>query len=168
MHPIRLIAAITMLSLASTANAACPSTIAGSYSAYQIRYLADGTQQTSVGTHVFTAPTNGIGTETIYLWESVVDSATNTGSGTRKKPTRKYKYDKTTCRGYTWAEDGQSEVAGTLTIRYFAVAASGNNLFFTQGPRNVAMDSSGNPSTTDANPSSWIAIGAGVTVLTKQ
>jgi len=89
MNPIRLIAAITMLSLASTANAACPSTIAGSYSAYQIRYLADGTQQTSVGTHVFTAPTNGIGTETIYLWESVVSSATNAGSGTRQKAHQK-------------------------------------------------------------------------------
>ena len=167
MNPIRLIAATTLLSLASTANAACPATISGSYSAYQIRYLADGTQQTSVGTHVFTPLTNGIGTETIYLWESVVDSATITGSGTRKRPTRKYVYDKATCRGYTWAEDGQSE-AGTLTIRYFAVAASGNNLFFTQGPRNVAMDATGNPSATNANPSSWIAIGASVTVLTKQ
>ena len=117
---------------------------------------------------MFSTTTNNIGTETVYQWESIVDSATATGTGKRQKPTRYYVDDKTTCRGYTWAEDSQSDIPGTLTIRYFAVAASGNNLLFTQGPRNVAKDSNGNPSTTDANPSGWIAIGAGVTVLTKQ
>jgi len=166
-------ATIALSSVTGIANAACPASIAGSYSKYSIRYQVDGAEQTSVGTHVYSAVgADGAGTETIYQWVSLVNPHDNTAEAKISKPVRKYKYDKTTCRGYTWvADDSEVTVAGTLTIRFFAVAESGNTIYQIQGPTNYPQDALGNPvpfSASQTWPSKWTPTSAAVNILTKQ
>ena len=147
-----------------TAEAVCPRSIVGSYSGYEISFLADGSRETNVSNHVFGPVTNSFGTQAIRQRQSQVNADTGTGTGRDQNRNRRYVFNSTNCRGYTWAEDGENP--GTLVIRFFVVAASGNTMYFTRGPKGIPMDSQGNPSV--EIPDSWSADRASVHVLTKQ
>jgi len=150
---MRLAALLFACLLPLTAQAACPTSLVGIYSAaYSKASNLDGFNNGFVGVFQFAAPAKtGLGTVTI-LWQAYAETASasgDTGGGvTVTNKTYKYRFDKTSCRAEIYLSN--SDDASKYDVKFGVVA--GSTVYFMDGPTGVAL-----PAALDSGGTTWPA-----------
>jgi hypothetical protein len=168
MNSIRLIAIMSLLSLASTANAVCPTSIAGNYIFYGAK--SNPTDSFSLGSlATLGAIPKGSSYGPIYVARGMGSGTDDSGSlsghySPSDAPVQigQYSYN-AKCFGLFLTPN--SDDASTWDVHFMYVSDSGAQIQMTFGPAGVAKDSAGNP----LIPSTWTKGGnPGVFFLRKQ
>jgi len=121
MNSIRLIAIMSLLSLASTANAACPKAISGTYSGYLVETRSDGSTTLILATTVVT--TQGTGTTTLLGGARSGPNGSATTTSTFSFTTTAT-FSSSTCSGITTVTSGPETGAKSL----YTISNNGNSL----------------------------------------
>jgi len=150
---MRLAALVFTCLLPVTAQAACPTSIVGTYSAaYSKASNLDGFNNGFVGVFQFAVPAKtGLGTMTI-LWQAYAqtDNASgDKGSGlTVTNKTHMYRFEKTSCRAEFYLSNYPD--ASKYDVIFGVVA--GSTVYFMDGPKGVAL-----PAALDSGGTTWSA-----------